>query len=47
MSARERLALLIERLERGEPLVQQGDPWVWPEGDPVRVDGDRYPRWLP
>lgn len=47
MTARQRLVLLIERLEQGVPAVRIGEPWLWPEGDPVMVDGDADVRWLP
>lgn len=47
MTARERLELMIERLEAGLPLVEQGHPWIWPEADAVWVDQEPGPRWLP
>lgn len=47
MTARQRLDLLIERLQTGLPLVEPGMPWLWPEGDVVAVDGEPYVRWLP
>lgn len=46
MTARQRLVLLVERLQTGPPLVESARPWLWPEGDPVAVDDGRI-RWLP
>ena len=48
MTARQRLDLLIERLQSGLPLLHDFSyGWLWPEGDPVWVFPERHPRWLP
>lgn len=46
MTARERLVLLIERLQSGPPVPVAGEVWCWPEGDPVVTDGKTI-QWLP
>lgn len=47
LTARQRLDLLVERLQTGLPDIPPGMPWLWPEGDPVWMFPEKHPRWLP